>query len=379
MASEVRKKLKKKEVSSGTKTKKSTKKGTKKASSKKKSNETEEIRDTVKNGSETKLYTPINTDVVLSTGSTLLDLCISGGRIRGGGLPGGLMVEIYGPSGAGKTAIVTELLASAQHKGGDTKIDDPEGRFDQEYARIFGCSIDKGNYKVSDQVKEVFDHLLAWNPKAEKQISIFAVDSIAALCSETEAEEWDKRGQAKAKELTQGCRKLSTKLTGTNKVVVFTNHEKDGEYGKTTPGGKAVPYHSSLRIRSYNKKPIEKTKEFKTTVRGSEKKRKVTSTIGIQSTCFIKKSSIDKEFRECPLFIIFGVGIDDVRANLQYVKDMTKDSVYDAFDKTYQSMDAAVKYIENNNLEADLRERVIDIWEEVEAMFETERKEKVRF
>jgi len=41
----------------------------------------------------------------ISTGSTLLDLAISGGRIRGGGLPGGILVEVFGPSGVGKTVL----------------------------------------------------------------------------------------------------------------------------------------------------------------------------------------------------------------------------------------------------------------------------------
>lgn len=343
-----------------------------------KNTETEEIRNTINADKKTKLYTPINTEKVISTGSTLLDLIISGGRIRGGGLPGGLMVEIFGPSGAGKTAIVTELLASVQYKKGSTKIDDPEGRFDAEYARIYGYDMPKENYTVSDQVKDVFNQLLKWNP-VKTQIGLFVVDSIAALCSETEAGEWDKRGQAKAKELTQGCRKLSTKLTNTNKIVIFTNHEKDGDYGKITPGGKAVPYHSSLRIRIHGKKPIEKKKTLKSMVRGTETEKKITSAIGIESTCEIKKSSIDKEFRSCQIYIIFGVGIDDIRGNLQYIKTMTQDTVYDVFDRTYQSMDSAVKYIEDNNLEATLREKVIDIWEQAEQMFDVERKKKVRF
>ena len=39
-------------------------------------------------------------ETVVSTGSTLLDLAISGGRIRGGGIPTGILMEIFGPSGA---------------------------------------------------------------------------------------------------------------------------------------------------------------------------------------------------------------------------------------------------------------------------------------
>ena len=34
-----------------------------------------------------------NTETMISTGSTLLDLAITGGRVRGGGLPGGILVE----------------------------------------------------------------------------------------------------------------------------------------------------------------------------------------------------------------------------------------------------------------------------------------------
>ena len=36
---------------------------------------------------------------LVSTGSTLLDLAISGGTYDEGGLPGGILVEIFGPSG----------------------------------------------------------------------------------------------------------------------------------------------------------------------------------------------------------------------------------------------------------------------------------------
>ena len=80
--------------------------------------------------------------VVLSTGSTLLDLAISGGKVRGGGIPSGIMVEIFGPSGTGKTAILSEVCAYNQGedkaKGGDVMFLDPEGRLDKAYSKIYG-------------------------------------------------------------------------------------------------------------------------------------------------------------------------------------------------------------------------------------------------
>ncbi len=341
--------------------------------------ESSQIRQEV-NTPRKKLYTPVNTDIIVSTGCTLLDLNISGGRCRGGGLPGGIMMEIFGPSGSGKTAIITELLASVQYHGGETKIDDPEGRFDKEYARLFNYEMDKSDYAMSNTVNEVFDYLKTWNPANKNVVNLFAVDSIAVLCSDLElSTQGDKRGQAKAKELTTMCRYIATMVSDTHKIVAFTNHEKDGEYGKVTPGGLAVPYLSSLRIRVSGKKPIIKEKTFKTTVRGKEHKRLIKHAVGVQSDCLIKKSSIDSEYRTCPLYIIFGVGIDDIRGNLQYCKDMTKDTLYDVFNKTYQALDNAVKYIEDNNLETDLREHTINLWEQAEELFKTDRKKKVRF
>ena len=94
---------------------------------------------------------------VVSTGSTLLDLAISGGRIRGGGVPSGILLEIYGPSGTGKTAVLAEMCAATQVKGGHVKFLDPEARLDQEYMRIYGMELEKDEYYMPDTVNEVFD------------------------------------------------------------------------------------------------------------------------------------------------------------------------------------------------------------------------------
>ena len=73
-----------------------------------------------------------NWDFVLSTGCTLLDMAISGGRIKNGGVPTGILMEVSGESQAGKTSLMVEILSRAQKKGGDTRIADPESRLDKE-------------------------------------------------------------------------------------------------------------------------------------------------------------------------------------------------------------------------------------------------------
>ena len=92
----------------------------------------------------------------LSTGSTLLDLAISSGRKYGGGVPGGILIEIYGRSSSGKTSVLSELCGSAQADGGDIMFLDPEARLDEEYARTYGVNLPKNAYHQPDTVVEIF-------------------------------------------------------------------------------------------------------------------------------------------------------------------------------------------------------------------------------
>lgn len=330
------------------------------------------ISDAVK-GPKKHHYTPIDTNLVVSTGSTLLDLAISGGRIRGGGLPGGIMVELHGPSGSGKTALAVDVAASVQHKGGEADILDPEARLDKEYARIYGLELDKKNYSQPKLVTDVFNSIYKWKPENKKVINVKIIDSIAALVSAKEMEDGgDKRGQRKAKDLHEGCRKSSVEIADGHKLIVFTNHEMDGDYGKVTPGGKAVPYYASVRIRIQQKEKLEPEK-----VISSGKKVKMVT--GVLSLCTVVKNSVDNGFRDAPLYITYGQGIDDIRANLQWYKTMMSKTMYVAVDKEYQRLDFAIRYIEENNLEGDLREMVIDLWEDIQDKFKVDRKTKVRF
>jgi RecA/RadA recombinase len=322
----------------------------------------------------------VSVENVISTGSTLLDLAISGGRRRGGGIPGGILVEIYGPSGAGKTAVISEICASAQQKLGQIKFADPEGRLDKEYSEIYGVNIKDSffDYSRPNTVKELFASLFGWKPKEEKAINVFAGDSMAALSTEIEMEEQDKMGMKRAKDFSEGLRKTCRLIVNNNWLVVFSNQVRQSqEKGEVTPGGMGLPFYSSLRIRigpTYQKPKIIK----KTEVDINGKKHEAEKVIGINSICKIQKSSVDEPFREAPVCIIFNYGIDDIRANLQYVKDITKATKYDAITKEFQSMENAIKHIEQNNLENQLKEKVIDLWETIQAALTIERKAKVR-
>jgi len=336
----------------------------------KRRSKSKEIKDVVDSGlSEEKEENYLDTKTVL-TGSTLLDLAISGGRIKGGGIPGGIIVEIYGPSSSGKTAILSELGASSQARGGDVRFLDPEGRLDQEYCRIYGLSLPEDNYFMPDTVEEMFQLIKKWNPSNDNVINVLAADSLAALSTELEMEKKDSYGMKRAKDFSQGLRQICRKIKKDNWLFAASNQIRQSETGEVTPGGKAIAFYASLRIRVHQVKLITVSKKVR--------EKKIDKIIGIESECFIKKSSIDDPFRKAPIFIIFGFGIDDVRGNLQWYKDITGETKYNCFEESFQSVNHAIKYIEDNNLQKRLKDRIVDLWEEIENKFKINRKVKIR-
>ncbi len=359
----------------------------KKAVGKKVKVTTDSLVEQIESRPKDSLYVPLDTSMVISTGSTLLDLAISGSRIRGGGLPGGIIVEIFGPPSSGKTALLVEICSSVQGGGGEVLIADPEARLDKEYASLFGLKIPKEIYRRPNTVTELSDLIWKWAPKKDKVINVLAADSLAAISTALEMEKGDKRGQRKAKELSELCRKVGRKIAQAHQLLVFTNQERQGEYGRTTPGGFAVPFHASVRIRIARagvrqieaKKTVKRQFIDKGTGEVTERKVELSKIIGIESEVVTIKSSISNEFQKAPIYIISGIGVDDVRANLIWLKKVMAMTKFPCVNKEYPYINSAIKYIEDNNLEDRLRENVIDTWETIESLFKQKRKKKVRF
>lgn len=316
----------------------------------------------------------------LSTGSTLLDLAISSGRKRGGGVPGGILMEVYGRSGSGKTSILSELCGSAQAKGGEIMFQDPEARLDEEYSKTYGVNVPKDCYYQPNTVTEMFENFDKWKPQSV-HMNVMAADSLAALSTELEMTKGDKMGMRRAKEFSTEFRKKCRLINERQWIIACSNQVRQGDYGDVTPGGKATEFYASLRISVNQKEKLYKEKEI--IWRDEEgkqlsKSKKIKRAYGILSHCIITKSSIGKPYREVPIYIVFDYGIDNVRGNLQWMKDTLGLTQYRAVDKSYGSMDQAINWIEKNNLETKLEEEVINLWEEVEKKFEHTRKAKNR-
>ena len=322
-----------------------------------------------------------NLETIISTGSTLLDLAISGGRIRGGGVPGGILVEIFGPSGAGKTVLLCEIAGAIQRQGGDIMFHDPEARLNKQFAHMFDLNTDSMAYTTPDTVTQVFHEIRAWEPepKQKKAINGIVTDSLAALSTNMEMDnkDGDKMGMRRAKEFSEELRKTARIITQKNLLMVCSNqvrvNQDAGPYGQkyVSPGGEAIGFYSSLRLRAM--KPSKIQEEI--TVAGKKVKRPV----GVETTIEVFKSSIWKPFRTAPVIILFDYGIDDIRANLQFVKDFTKNTTYTCKGgKLAVSMEDSIAIIEEDGMEQHLKEEVIDLWEEIESKFTSDRKKKER-
>jgi len=324
---------------------------------------------------EEKITEEGNFRTVISTGSTLLDLAISGGRVRGGGLPGGILVEVFGPSGSGKTIFLSEVAGAVQRQGGEVRFDDPEARLDSPFAKMFGLTITKENYARPDTLKEVFEAVRAWKPKPEGVIHGSFADSLAAFTTEEEMDDNDAYGMRKGKEASKELRLTCREIAAKNYLMVCSNQIRDvigatGNQERTkSPGGRAWEFYPSLRLRFSNVRKLDM--ELK--VAGKEQKR----IIGIRTDIFVYKSSIWKPFRTAPVTILFDYGIDDLRENIQYIKDNTLFTTYTLGGENLSNdMNKAIKIIEKGNLEQQLREEVISLWEEIEDKFKQERKLK---
>ena len=313
---------------------------------------------------------------VISTGSTLLDLAISGGRIRGGGLPGGILVEIFGPASSGKTVLLCEIAGKVQRAGGSIMFRDPEARLNKLFAKLFDLDVDTIDYATPNTVPEVFEPIRKWQPEGKAIHGIFA-DSLAALTTEWEVEGKDEYGMRRAKQFSEQCRLTCRTLTEKKYLMVCSNQVRQnldaGQFGQKfkSPGGEAIGFYASLRLRIIGSKKIQQTEK----VAGKEVKRP----IGVESQIEVFKSSVWKPYRTAPLTVLFDYGIDDIRDCLQFLKTYTKNSVYSIGDhKLSQSMEDSISIVEGDRLENKLKEETIDLWEEIENKFNSGRKNKKR-
>ena len=264
-------------------------------------------------GSDT---TPTDIKDFVSTGSTMLDLAIS--NKPNGGIAVGRITEINGLESSGKSLIGAHLLAETQKKGGVAVYIDTEPAVSTEFLEAIGLDVESMLYLHLETVEDIFsaiEEIVAKVRESDKdRLVTILVDSLAAATTKVELEaEFDKDGWATAKAIiiSKAMRKI-TQMIGRQRVaLVFTNQlrQKLGVMVGdpwTTSGGKALPFHSSTRIRLKNVGQIKDTKK---------------NTIGMKMRAQVIKNRLGPPMRHADFELYFESGIDDDGSWLHVMKD----------------------------------------------------------
>lgn len=209
---------------------------------------------------------------VIPTGIPSLDF-----KLGVGGIPRGRIVEIYGPEAAGKTTLAIKMMAQAQKMSGQLPkttyepLDiaevkpmtgrvgfiDVEHAFSPSLAEIHGLQMGKGSKFYftqptgGDKALQMLEYMVCSN-----LFDIIVIDSVAGLTSldEQEKDIGNKVIAGTASLMSSGLKKLVPLINNSKTIVIFINQLRDKPavmFGspETTPGGRALKFYSSIRVR----------------------------------------------------------------------------------------------------------------------------------
>lgn len=265
----------------------------------------------------------------ITTGNMAIDYAV------GQGFPLGRSVELYGPPSCGKTTTALQAAASLQRiikSGGDASLGiadddmilymDYEGAMDKDYAKALGLDVVHESFAIAqpDTLEDGANVALEMLKTDKVRMVIF--DSVAMMnpSAKSNAEIGKPLPAVHAKLMTDFGNNLNTVLKKHNALCIYLNHEKEvmdmgGRPGaaprRSTPGGKALKYFVSIRVRFAQ---IGNNREAYTDPLTKEEKQRVTSTdVAIR----VEKNKVANPFREATVRVRFGRGFDNFWTALQ--------------------------------------------------------------
>lgn len=242
----------------------------------------------------------------ISTGSKQLDYMIA--NQRDGGLPEGRIVEIFGPPSIGKSHIAIQIAKSTQQMGGIVVYIDTENATSIDNLHALGVNIKKRFVYVdthcTEEVLSIAESTIIKAKAMNKDVPVTIIwDSVAATSPKAELNgDYDKESIGlQARAISKGMRKITGVIANEKVLFVCLNQirTKVGVlYGDptTTPGGHAIPFHSSVRIKLGA---------------GSQILNKDKEPIGINVSAKTIKNKVSAPFRSCLFEIHFGKGIKE--------------------------------------------------------------------
>lgn len=368
-------------------------------------NELDEAADEAASASkiELGLIGPLDRSRLIPTGSTLLNLALS--DCPEGGFYLGTISNIIGDSAAGKTFLLWTVFAECVY---DTLkrfslyrliYDEPEVSLAFDITKLFGATVgDAIDISIlSGSVEEFHDNVIecakATRGKPKEPVPfLYGLDSLDAICTEDEMEADPRKGDyggKKPKLIGQILRKIVQKVANSNSAIFIISQTRDKigvTFGskKTRSGGRALKFYSThelwLAVESHIKR----------------KDRDV----GVNVLVKIGKNKLTGKLRTVRFPIYYDYGIDDTTSCIEFLieegfwkkaktekEKTTREKLTDDPEKEKRTskyatefgdmtVDALVKYIEDNDLKPELVEITAKAWYEIEDSIRTKRKPK---
>ena len=251
-----------------------------------------------------------------SSGCAVLD------EILGGGWCLGRTSNVVGDKSAGKTLLAMEAVANfcLRFPDGEVRYAEAEAAFDMPYAGALGIPLDRITFNEDAQpmatVEALYDDLEAFIDKHPGKPKLYIVDSLDSLSTESEMEaDFNEKsyGGEKPKAIGQLFRRLIGRMEKERMHFMVVSQLRDVlnakafQETKKRSGGKALDFYATWILW------IAEVGKIKRTVGGIER---ITG-IDVRGKC--KKNKIGLPLRECDWPVLFGYGIDDMKASVDYL------------------------------------------------------------
>lgn len=341
---------------------------------------------------------------LLKTGSTLLDIAISGHR--GGGFTKGRYFWMVGDSSSGKTFLMLTCLAEAainpqfnKHRFIYDNVEDGALMDFKKYfgprmaARVEPPAVDKeGEPVYSSTIEEFYFNLDdALNGAAPCIYLLDSMDALGSAYSDKKFQEAKKSarketdvaakgdyGDGKAKINSTAIRRVVNKLQATGSILIILSQTRDDigagmfDEQKTHAGGHALKFYSTVQLWS------SVGSQIKRSVNGIE------LAIGVNCRVKIKKNRLTGKERSVEIPIHYETGIDDIGSMIDFMVKWgfwhkAKNGVVDAtsaFEAPPGRREEIIKWIEENDAREDLEELVEASWVDIENRLRVDRKSK---
>tara|TARA_R110000751_G_scaffold49011_1_gene109367 strand:+ start:830 stop:1999 length:1170 start_codon:yes stop_codon:yes gene_type:complete len=252
---------------------------------------------------------PSNVKEWISSGCSMLDIGIS--NRPHGGFPVGRITEITGLEASGKSLLAAHALAETQKKKGLAVYIDTESATSSEFLDAIGVDLKTMLYVPLETIEEIFETIetiVDGVRKSDKdRLVTIVVDSIMGASTKIEmSAEYDKDGYATSKSiiLSKAMRKVTNWIARERICLIFTNQlrvKMGVAFGDkwTTSGGKAIPFHASVRLR------LKSTGQIKASINGAEQ------VVGNKTNVQVVKNRMGPPHRKIDYEIYYDSGIDN--------------------------------------------------------------------